>query len=339
MKRYPKPVQLPSGSYRCQVMKDGKSHSFTADDPATAIMMAVEFRDGAYKKTPRGMTLGACIEEYILFREAVLSPSTIAAYRSYLSHRFQAYMNRNIEDLDSRTLQKMVNDEARQVSPKTVKNAWGLVTAALAEYKISTSGVNLPKIPHHERPWLTADEVLTFCKAVKGEACEIPALLALCSLRRSEIVALEWKDVDLKAKTIRVHRAMVKGEDGFVTKDTNKTDSSTRTVPIIIPQLVTALRAQKPKSGRIVKGYPNAMYSQINRLCEAAGLPQVGVHGLRHSFASLCHYLGIPEMEAARIGGWTDLGTMRKIYTHLSSRQIGEAAERLEGFFSHFEMG
>ena len=336
MKKYPKPVQLPSGSYRCQVMKDGKRYSFTADDPATAIMQAVEFRDGAYKKTPRGVTLWACIEEYILFREAVLSPSTIVAYRSYLSHRFQPYMNRNIEDLDSRTLQKMVNDEARQVSPKTVKNAWGLVTAALAEYNISTAGVNLPQIPHHERPWLTADEVLKFCKAVKGEPCEIPALLALCSLRRSEIVALDWKDVDLKAKTIRVHRAMVKGESGFVVKDTNKTDRSTRTVPIIIPQLVDALKAQKGKSGRIVQGYPNSIYSQINRLCEAAGLPQVGVHGLRHSFASLCHYLGIPEMECARIGGWSDLGTMRKIYTHISESQLTDAAAKL---ISHFEMG
>lgn len=336
MKRYPKAVRLPSGSYRCQVMKDGKRYSFTADDPATAITRAVEFRDGAYKKTPRGVTLGACIEEYILFREAVLSPSTIAAYKSYLSHRFQAYMNRNIEDLDSRTLQRMVNEEARQVSPKTVKNAFGLITAALGEYSISTAGVNLPQIPHHERPWLTADEVLTFCKVVKGKQCEIPALLALCSLRRSEIVALEWKDVDLKAKTIRVRRSMVKGEGGFVTKDTNKTDSSTRTVPIIIPQLVDALKAQKGKSGRIVQGYPNSMYSQINRLCEAAGLPQVGVHGLRHSFASLCHYLGIPEMECARMGGWSDLGTMRKIYTHISESQLTDAAARL---ISHFEMG
>lgn len=336
MKRYPKPVKLPSGSYRCQVMKDGKRYSFTADDPATAIMQAVEFRDGAYKKTPRGMTLEACIEEYILFREAVLSPSTITAYRSYLSHRFQPYMNRNIEDLDSRVLQKMVNEESRSVSPKTVKNAFGLITAALGEYNISTSGVNLPQIPHHERPWLTADEVLIFCKAVRGEPCEIPALLALCSLRRSEIVALEWRDVDLKAETIRVRRSVVKGEDGFVTKDTNKTDSSTRTVPIIIPQLTAALKAQKAKSGRIVHGYPNSMYSQINAVCRRAGLPEVGVHGLRHSFASLCHYLGIPEMECAKMGGWSDLGTMRKIYTHISEGQMTDAAAKL---ISHFKTG
>ena len=134
-------------------------------------------------------------------------------------------------------------------------------------------------------------------------------------------------------KTLTVHRATVKGDSGFITKQTGKTDASSRVVPIIIPQLVDALKRQADKSGPVVKGYPNTLYNQINRLCVAHGLPQVGVHGLRHSFASLCHHLGVPEMECARMGGWSDLGTMRKIYTHLSEQQMSQAAERLTGFF------
>ena len=330
--KYPTPARLPSGKYRCQIMKDGKRYSFTADNPAEAISLALEFRDGN-KKTPRGITLGACIDDYIQLRSAVLSPSTLTAYRSYRENRFQAYMPARVEDIDRRVLQKMVNDEARIVSPKTVKNAFGLVSAALSEYGVATSGINLPAIPHNERPYLTHDEILQFCHAVKGRPCEIPALLALCSLRRSEIFAIEWSDVDLKKKTLTVHRATVKGDDGFVTKQTGKTDASSRVVPIIIPQLVDALKRQADKSGPVVSGYPNTLYNQINRLCATHGLPQVGVHGLRHSFASLCHHLGVPEMECARMGGWSDLGTMRKIYTHLSEQQMSQAAERLTGFF------
>ena len=331
--KVPKPVQLPSGSWRCQIMRDGKRYSFTADNPAAAISLAM-----GDKKTPQGVTLGACIDEYILFRSSVLSPSTLMAYNSYRAHRFQHYMTIKVSEIDRRTLQRMVNEEARQVSPKTVKNAWGLVSASLTEYGVDTSGINLPAIPRKERPYLTATEVLQFCRAVKGEQCEIPALLALCSLRRSEIYALTWEDVDLQNKTITVHRATVKGGDGFVTKDTTKTETSTRIVPIIIPQLVDALKAYKPKSGRIVQGYPNTLYNQINRVCVSAGLPCVGVHGLRHSFASLCHYMCINELECAKIGGWSDLGTMKKIYTHLSDKQISDAAQKLTGFFSHFEM-
>jgi len=331
--RYPKPVELPSGSWRCQIRVDGKRVSVTADSPQEAISRAVALRDGQTKKRPQNLTLGAVIDEYIQLREPVLSPSTIVAYKSYRNHLFQNYMGRDIRTLDRRQLQRMVSDEARVRSAKTIKNGFGLVSAALKEYQITVEGINLPQIPHKERPWLTADEVLVFCDIVKGKPCEIAALLALCSLRRSEVFALDWKDVDLKAGTVTVRRSVVKGEDGFVIKDTNKTDSSTRVVPIIIPQLIDALKAQKDKSGLVCKANPNTLYRQINKLCEATGLPQVGVHGLRHSFASLCHHIGIPEMECAKMGGWSDLSTMRKIYTHLSKDQLDDAADQLRRFF------
>ena len=332
--KIPTPKQLPSGSWRVQITKDGKRRSFTAENPAAAIALALD----GNKKAPQSVTLGACIDEYIQLRSSVLSPSTLMAYNSYRSHRFQPYMMRKVAEIDRRTLQRMVNEESRQVSAKTVKNAWALVSASLAEYGIDTSGINLPQVPRRERPYLTGAEIRKFCEAVKGEPCEIPALLALCSLRRSEIYALEWSDVDLKNNTIFVRRATVKGDSGFVTKETTKTETSTRVVPIIIPQLADALKRCAPKSGRVVSGYPNTLYNQINRVCASAGLPCVGVHGLRHSFASLCHETGINELECAKMGGWSDLGTMKKIYTHLSEKQLSDAAERLTGFFSHFEM-
>ena len=333
--KIPTPKQLPSGSWRVQISKDGKRHSFTAENPAAAIALALE----GNKKAPQSVTLGACIDEYIQLRSSVLSPSTLMAYNSYRSHRFQPYMNRKVAEIDRRTLQRMVNDESRQVSAKTVKNAWALVSASLAEYGVDTAGINLPQVPRRERPYLTGAEILKFCEAVMGEPCEIPALLALCSLRRSEIYALDWSDVDLKHNTIFVRRATVKGEAGFVTKETTKTETSTRVVPIIIPQLADALERGEAKSGRVVSGHPNTLYHQIKRVCAKHGLPDVSPHSLRHSFASLSYELGINELETMKMGGWRDLGTMRKIYTHLSERQLSDAAERLTGFFSHFETG
>ena len=332
-KRYPTPVELPSGNWRCQIMVDGKRRSVTADSPQEAISQAVLLRDGAKIKSAQNLTLGAVVDEYIDLRAPVLSPSTVVAYRSYRDHIFQPYMDRDIRRLDRRQLQRMVSDEARSLSAKTIKNAWGLISSALKEYQIDTSGINLPPIPRKERPWLTADEILTFCDMVKGKPFEIPALLALCSLRRSEVYALDWKDVDVKAGTVTVRRSVVKGEYGYVTKETNKTKSSSRVVPIIIPQLISALKENRMDAGPVCTGNPNTLYKQINKVCRDADLPEVGVHGLRHSFASLCHHVGIPEMECARIGGWSDLNTMRKIYTHLSEHQITDAADQLRRFF------
>ena len=336
-KRYPKPVELPSGSWRCQVTVDGRRLSVTAESPQEAISRALLLRDGHKEKSPQKLTLGAVIDEYIQLREPVLSPATVKAYRSYRENRFQSYMGRKISTLDRRTLQRMVSEEVKQVSPKTVRNAWGLITAALKEYGVDCEGVNLPAVPAAVRPWLTSTEVLQFCRAVTGERCEIPALLALCSLRRSEIAALDWKDIDLKNEIIHVRRSVVIGENGLVEKKTNKTRSSTRDVPILIPQLTEALRKVKDKTGRVMKGHPNSVYNQVNRICAREGLPQVGCHGLRHSFASLCWERQVPVLEAARLGGWQDINTMQKIYTHLSSGQMTAAAEQIRSFFSHFE--
>lgn len=332
-KKYPTPVELPSGNWRCQFRMDGKRVSVTADSPQEAISRALLLRDKGITKSPAERTLGAVVDEYIDLREQVLSAATVKAYRSYRNHRFQAYMDRRISSLDRRTLQRMVSEESRQVGPKTVKNAWGLLTAALQEYDIDTSGINLPAVPAATRPWLTAEEILEFCHIVKGEACEIPALLALCSLRRSEVAGLTWEDIDLDREVIHVRRSVVIGETGLVEKQTNKTKSSTRDVPILIPQLADALRAVEDKTGRVVKTHPNTIYNQVNRLCERHGLPQIGCHGLRHSFASLCWERQVPVLEAARLGGWGDIGTMQKIYTHLSEGQMTKAAETIRSFF------
>ena len=164
-------------------------------------------------------------------------------------------------------------------------------------------------------------------------------MLALCSLRRSEIAGLTWDDIDLDREIIHVRRSVVVGETGLVEKQTNKTKSSTRDIPILIPQLADALRAVEDKTGRVVKTHPNTIYNQVNRLCERNGLPRPGCHGLRHSYASLTHFLRIPPEEAARMGGWQDLNTMNKIYMHLSDGQMTKAAETFRSFFSHFEMG
>ena len=329
--RVPKPTRLPSGNYRVQITIDGKRISITSPDPLDAMAQAAALRE--IKRTPTAITLGRCLDDYIELKEPVLSPSTVKAYRSYRKYRFQNYMDKKLSTLDRKTLQKMVSEEAGTVSPKTLKNAWGLVSAALSSQGMDASGVALPAVPAAERPWLTAEEILVFLDKVKGEPCEIPALLALCSLRRSEIAALTWDDIDLKNNIINVRKALVEGEGGFVEKKTNKTKGSTRKVPIIIPQLRDALMAVPEKKGRIITKHPNTIYQQVNKVCEEAGLPKVGCHGLRHSFASLSWMLQIPYLEVMKLGGWTNPGTLQRIYTHLSQGQMNEATEKLSDFF------
>ena len=81
---------------------------------------------------------------------------------------------------------------------------------------------------------------------------------------------------------------------------------------------------------RLTGGWIN---TRINEICAAHGLPQVGNHGLRHSCASLFYHLGIPQKIAMEIGGWKDPGTMNKIYTHLSQKDIAARSRQFSDFF------
>ena len=334
----PTPVELPSGRWRCQITVDGKRVSIVEDDPRTAHAKAVAIRAEVMERrtTPRKLTLNKAIDDYIESKSSALSPSTLYGYRSIQRTRFQAAMELDLHQITEQHWQEFCNAEAALCSAKTLKNAWMFISSVIYRATRQRIEVSLPAIPRNARPYLTHSQILVFVEHVRGTRCEIPALLALCSMRRSEILGLCWKDINLEQDLIYVHGAAVMGEDSqLVYKDTNKNDTSQRAVPILIPRLTEAVRENMgDPEDRIVHGNPNQIWAQINAVCDQAGLPRVGVHGLRHSFASLAYYLGIPEKVAMEIGGWKDSKTMHDIYTHIAQQDIADRAKEIRAFYS-----
>jgi integrase len=300
---------------------------------AAAQLIKSEYMAG--KRTPsiKGrISLFDAMGEYIQKRENSLSPSTIVGYKDIQRNRFKAYSGQMLDRID---WQEAVDLEAGLCSPKTVKNAFGFVRSVYKYHDVPMQEVRLPALVKSERSWLTPDEIRVFVDAVSGEQCEIPALLALHSLRRSEVIGLEWSGVDLHNGLIHVSGAKVIDQNGIWQKrKQNKTLSSNRTVKIFIPQLLTAMELVDNKDGFVVKKHPETVYRQIQKICRENGLPEIGWHGLRHSFASLCYSLGVNELTCMQLGGWSDYQTMRKIYTHLSEKDRASAVSKLDDFFS-----
>ena len=130
---------------------------------------------------------------------------------------------------------------------------------------------------------------------MKNRSCEIPALLALNGLRVSEIRGLTWSNVNLEADMIFVRGAVVRGVDGDAEKETNKNKTSTRPVPILIPQLHDALDSVTDKTGHVVSIKQSSILDDVKRACKRANVTICTTHDLRRSFASLCFFLQIPE--------------------------------------------
>ena len=163
---------------------------------------------------------------------------------------------------------------------------------------------------------------------------------ALHGLRRSEILSLQWTEVDLKRGVLHVRGAVVYDSSGtLIRKNTNKNTSSRRDVPIMIPRLETLLREQQERGGPVVGCYPNTIQRHIDKICERAGLPRVGTHGLRHSFASLAYHLGVPEKVAMELGGWSDYQTMRNIYTHIAKSDLKRFSSAMSDFYARQQNG
>lgn len=335
----PKIVQLPSGSYSTKVMVAGIRYTITRETPEECAAEATAIKYGAKeakkKEKTKVLTLETVLDQYINARVGSLSPSTIYGYKRYKANCFQNMMFTDVHAITDEQWQAAIRRETKDRSPKYIANVWGFVSAAILEATGKKPKVNLPAKEKNERPFLDPDQVKVFVEAVKGDTVEIAALLALSSLRRSELKALTWDCVNFDRKTIAVKGAMVYAgrEDGMVNKKQNKTASSNRIVPII-PPLEEALKAVGKKEGYIVPYGGTCLHKRINRICEANNLPLVGVHGLRHSFASLAYHLQIPEKIAMEIGGWSDDGTMRKIYTHLAQKDIANRAKDFSNFFS-----
>lgn len=280
------------------------------------------------KSRPK-LTLGTAIDRYVKDSTVALSPSTIKAYKSYRKNRFAKYMDLDIGNIP---YQRMVNEEAADISPKTLSNVWRLVTASINYVGSTVPKVALPKIPKSTRPWLDYEQIELFTKAIKGKDCELAALLALNGLRRSELLHLTADDIDIDRGLIYVRGASVYNDKGqFISKETNKNATSTRIVHIVIPRLLELLRG---KEGIIITTKPNTTYVQVNRICHQIGLPEVGVHGLRHSFASLAYHLKWSESTTMREGGWANTDTVHKVYTHLAAQDANADIVHMQQFYN-----
>lgn len=323
--KVPKARQLPSGKWFIQLRIDGQSISITENTEREAIAKARAIKDGIiqYKKIPLAdKTLGEAVDLWLEDNEHRLSPSTVRGYAACRKNGFPSLMRMRCGQINAKTIATAINQECRNYSAKTVTNRWRFLAQVLEWATGERFDPSLPQVVVEPPEFLDKGDLDKFLKTIHGQKVEIMALLALSSLRRSEIAALNWDrgDIDLKNRWIHVRGAMVPDkENQFVTKDTNKNSKSRRDVPIIDP-LYEALSAVKNKQGRVVPQHPDGMLKRINCACRKAGVPEVGCHGLRHSFASLCHILNVPPQVAMEIGGWSDRATMDRIYTHVSRR-------------------
>lgn len=332
-----KAKKLPSGSWRIRVYAgqtdDDKPiyKSITAPSKKQAEAEAALFQIKKKRDKTAKITIGEAIDKYIESKSNVLSPSTIRSYRSYRQNYLQGLMDVELDDVTNQIIQAEINKEALSLSPKTLRNAHGLLTAALAVYIPDfTVRSTLPAKEHKIREFPTPAEVITI---IKGTPIELPCLLALwLSLRLSEVLGIRYSDINGDTLTIRNTKILVERE--MVVREQTKTYSSTRQLKV--PEYILSLIEQSKEdndSEYVVTLSGAAIYSRLKRLLKKHDLPHIRFHDLRHLNASVMVELGVPDKYAMERGGWSTDSTLRNVYQHTFDEKRKEIDNQINEYF------
>lgn len=332
-KKLPKPQKLPSGTWRCQVMVDGKRVSVVAETPGEAQAKAVALKAGLIEQTKRvsSLTVGEAIDRYIESKDAVLSPSTIAGYKRIRANALQDIMSVKLSELTQERIQRSVNAMAKDKSSKSVRNAHGLLSAALSVYRPDM--MLRTTMPQKKRSAIgvpSDEEIEKIISVVVGTEMELPVLLAMwLGLRVSEIIGLTWESVE--GNVLHVKAAIVDGENGPVEKGT-KTYSGNRRIRLS-QYLINLIAAQPRTSDHIVQLSRRAIGGRFDTICKTAGIPHYRFHDLRHTNASVMLALGIPDKYAMERMGHATNNMLKTVYQHTMRDKQDQVSDVVDDYF------
>ncbi|MCQ4936735.1 site-specific integrase [Anaerotignum propionicum] len=340
--------KLPSGSWTCRVYShtetvDGKEKSvyqrFTAPTKKEAEFRAAEYAlNKTRRRNPANLTVKEAISGYIDAKRNILSPSTIVGYVS-LEKRAFSEIDITIAKLNNDILQRYFNKMSTQVSPKTLRNMSGLLSASIYYYAPDfVYRVSLPAKRSSEIEIPEADEIKMLMDAAKGYRILLPVMLASgMGLRRSEISGLTVGDVNKKKKTLSINSAVVQSENKeWVTKGT-KTNSGKRTLSIpeyIYPTILDATK-DKNKEDSLTGMTPSAISSAYNRLIENSGVTRYTFHSLRHYYASMMLANNVPSKYAVRRMGHATDDMLKRVYQHIMSEKDIEVTDVINEYLNN----
>ncbi len=202
--------------------------------------------------------------------------------------------------------------------------------------------VKVPKVEAEERKPIGEHERQLIEAYYKGHRMGVPALIMLyCGLRKGELLALTWEDIDLEAKILTVNKSAWFDNNRAAVKPP-KSKAGTRTIPIpdklvnILRETATEGLVCPKKAGGLMTHtvYLRNWNSFIHYLNLKAGgkdrsrsnpkvwaMEAFTAHQLRHSYATMLYDAGVDVLTAQKYLGHADVQTTMKIYTHLSARK------------------
>jgi integrase len=199
---------------------------------------------------------------------------------------------------------------------------------------------------------LTTDESARLLHAIKHTRTYWPVLIALSTgMRRGEVLALRWKNVDLDGRVLRVIESLEQTKTGIRFKSPKTERTRAVTLPVFSVDELRRLKRKQAeellKLGVRQTGetlvcaradgeplQPQSLTHQFTRLIKRIkDMPRVRLHDLRHSHATQLLAAGVhPKVTQERLGH-ASITTTLDLYSHVTDTMQGDAAARLDAAF------
>lgn len=335
-------------------------------------MLMEERRKYANAKTGDDVLFADFMEQWLEIVKSTVSISTYSSYVNAVKSIIAPYFRKKkilLRDLQAHDIQMFYQEQLQRVKASSVIHYHANIHKAL-KYAVKNDMIPSNPADKVERPkqdkfygnFYDRDELNKLFEAVAGTKLELPVLLgAFYGLRRSEIVGLKWSAIDFEQNTITISHTVTScnldGKCVIVAKDTTKTKSSRRTLPLVpyFHEKLLAVKAQQERNQKLCgRSYnrefleyicvddigdrfkPNYITSQFPKLLERNGFRKIRFHDLRHSCASLLLASGVPMKHIQEWLGHSDFSTTANIYAHLDYSSKLTSASAME---SNFHLG
>lgn len=267
-------------------------------------------------------------------RYAEVTKPGIRNERYRISILVRTFRHRKLSDLKAWDAEKYKAERSQKVKPATINRELGnlkhMMTMAVTWGYINEnpfSCVKLLHVPKKVERVLTTDEeclLLAACDRIRSPFLRPIVIIALnTGMRRGEILSLQWNQVDLLNRTIRIYNG--------------KTRSSERVIPMnnTVFTVCTQLAKQRsddlvfpsPRKGKDKILDPKKAYAKAVRL---AGIAHVRFHDLRHAFATRLVRAGVDLITLQKLLGHASIA-MTARYSHALADAKIAAVAKLDG--------
>lgn len=232
------------------------------------------------------------------------------------------------------------------IAPSSLRTDYAVLRAVLETAvrdgivaKNVAAQVPRPRVPQHEALYLTPEQVSSLLLKVAASRHWLPILLAaVTGMRRGEVLAMRWCDIDFDARTLTVAGTMTGSGKTLRRESSAKTDASYRILPIgqKLVNLLMLRRAEQAGDRRLALGNwrdsgvgfvftdeygssvePRSMLRTLQNAAQELGLPKgTCIHTLRHSAATALLARGAHLRLVSAILGHSNTSITADIYGH-----------------------